>query len=761
MHRILCAIVLWLITCGAALSAEPAVDELIDQLLDPENRTYSKAGTALGAMGDRAVEPLAAHLDITDPNLRRRVIYALGKTKAAAAVPHIARVALDPERDVSSSALSCLSEFGDAGVEAVVQMAFDPDETVRKRAATFATHRWRLPIAPVKVVTIKPDVLQVDGGLVISSTGLIARPYRLHAAVVRRDGKWRRVFTVNDVVLTDREVRADRLEKEREQVAKELHRRAGSLARNGLWFQHGGHGYYGSGGVQMRRFLERIATTDLPEAERARALYGVLRVEIRMAEKVAVACVASILLKPDASAARRAALTKTVLTDVPRFHLNMYGDHFELQAANVSTKYCIAKVAHYLQVEMVAKPGLRDRVSNLTIRLRKADRDTFLTVFADRLTANVAKEGGRYVLSSVAGPPPPKLKPWPVRWSYEGTWTYLRTPALSGNKVILGAGHDELVALHAATGNVLWQTKVPHAFCGAHVVGDVAYVAGDDNDMHAVRLRDGHLLWSHQAPRPVVDYGGGMRGRPSHGVRFLGLFDDAALFRSGDGNIYALNCSDGKEAWRLKNPVDGAHAALSDRTLFFTSSAKACAFDPKTRRTLWLKDKDSLPGGPPFVTGGRILIAGKGKVVALSGKDGTLKWRTDTGRKGGTSVVRGLTRGPLVVLGGYGDNHVYGLDRKDGRILWRTNVDGFPTKAAAWRGTQVLVVTNAGTVCTIRVTDGRPLAERALGVTGMAAPRVAGPLILVPSLDKSKAGRYGRGVGVLTANNAGGDAKPK
>jgi outer membrane protein assembly factor BamB len=112
-------------------------------------------------------------------------------------------------------------------------------------------------------------------------------------------------------------------------------------------------------------------------------------------------------------------------------------------------------------------------------------------------------------------------------------------------------------------------------------------------------------------------------------------------------------------------------------------------------RVVWSRGLGSLIEFPAVVADGVAYITNaRGRVTALSMRDGTVIWRHDTPR-GKMAASPAVWRDQLVVHGM--DGHVWVLRRSDGRLLWRYSVgspvesspvvlDGFDV-FGAWNGT--------------------------------------------------------------------------
>ena len=94
---------------------------------------------------------------------------------------------------------------------------------------------------------------------------------------------------------------------------------------------------------------------------------------------------------------------------------------------------------------------------------------------------------------------------WRVRLPYEGSGVLIEAmPVIYQNLVIVHTLSARTYAIDRTTQKVVWEfTFLLHTFhdCWAELYGDVLYVDGGDEQIHALRARDGSVIWS--APFPT------------------------------------------------------------------------------------------------------------------------------------------------------------------------------------------------------------------------------------------------------------------
>ena len=65
----------------------------------------------------------------------------------------------------------------------------------------------------------------------------------------------------------------------------------------------------------------------------------------------------------------------------------------------------------------------------------------------------------------------------------------------------LGSFNSQLVAIDAATGEIIWDVQLPgDSFGGATVVNDLVFTSVLSGQILAYKRETGDLVWSHQAP---------------------------------------------------------------------------------------------------------------------------------------------------------------------------------------------------------------------------------------------------------------------
>jgi outer membrane protein assembly factor BamB len=172
-------------------------------------------------------------------------------------------------------------------------------------------------------------------------------------------------------------------------------------------------------------------------------------------------------------------------------------------------------------------------------------------------------------------------------------------------------------------------------------------------------------------------------------------------FTGGEDGLYCADANTGAKLWQFPGGkekrihIDGA-PAVADGRVFVGSglySYVAVALDANTGEEKWRTDLKLRSFGPPTVSGGKVFYAvgtgnmafdtykydeegearekdAAGAVVCLDATSGKEEWRFELPK----SVHTGLALDAYSAYVGCRDGYVYALDRKSGKLRWKTEV---------------------------------------------------------------------------------------
>src|SRR2546423_7866392 len=192
----------------------------------------------------------------------------------------------------------------------------------------------------------------------------------------------------------------------------------------------------------------------------------------------------------------------------------------------------------------------------------------------------------------------PKLKG--VKWKFHTAGMVIGSPSIAAGVVYAGSTDGNLYAIDAESGSQKWKFETKSRIPSTPAIADgVVYFTAYDGNFYAVDAISGALKWKFQT-------GGERRfaGKHLHGTQPVAetmpdpfdcylsspvVWNGAAYFGSGDGNIYALDAASGALRWKFKTgDVVHASPAIAGGTVFIGSwDSYFYALDATTGKEKW------------------------------------------------------------------------------------------------------------------------------------------------------------------------------
>ncbi|MGI8844878.1 MAG: PQQ-binding-like beta-propeller repeat protein [Thermoleophilaceae bacterium] len=253
-----------------------------------------------------------------------------------------------------------------------------------------------------------------------------------------------------------------------------------------------------------------------------------------------------------------------------------------------------------------------------------------------------------------------------------------------------------LTAMNARTGREKWRFKAKPIESTPLLHGGILYVGSWDNNVYAVRARDGKKLWSHQTDGRVNTSAAYSKGR---------------IFIATDGgSVYALSAKTGRLAWRAQS-----QARFGSREFFYAAPTVAYgrvfigntdgtmyAFGQKTGNTLWARPLGTYIYSAAAVFGQKVFVGTyDGKLYALDAATGDTKWSRDmpSAVHAGPTVMGGLVYASTCSSCGSaaarpvktGTDSTSAFDVRNGHKVWSTAAGKYANPIVADRDRTYLV----------------------------------------------------------------------
>ena len=351
------------------------------------------------------------------------------------------------------------------------------------------------------------------------------------------------------------------------------------------------------------------------------------------------------------------------------------------------------------------------------------------------LPGEIVKQGDQYVLKEWS------LKLTPTNGGLEGTYFSIPVPITLARTSSLPA-EAPVPDLPRGPGPK-WQAKLGGAIYAPAAARDgVAYVGTAGGMFYAISLADGKFVWAFAAGRPVFGGAALMDGALffvcDNGFLFkldratgkeiwrydLGdgttprillhqVIDNSGDFDfdtnaptptiaegvvyvgSGDGSVHAVDATTGKRIWRaaVKGKVRVTATVDPTRVIVGTFDNLLYALDRKTGAELLKWDSRGPIVTSPALVDDKLIVGNRnGLLAALNFVTGAVVWRVQMWGSSAESEATPVG-GSLFLFGSSDLRRVALMDSKDGRVIWRTDVFGWPWPRPVLEGNTVFVST--------------------------------------------------------------------
>ncbi|MFA5688189.1 MAG: PQQ-binding-like beta-propeller repeat protein [Kiritimatiellales bacterium] len=245
-------------------------------------------------------------------------------------------------------------------------------------------------------------------------------------------------------------------------------------------------------------------------------------------------------------------------------------------------------------------------------------------------------------------------------------------------------GESGVIALNAATGEILWHYKTRSAVkCSAAVKGGTVYISTLLGSLIAVNALTGVKIWEY-------DFGINGTDRTVWNFAAPAVADDVIYAGPGD-RFTALNRHTGTKIWETSVAVGGMpsymHPAVGSDLVYLSIPYNygLVAFDRNSGEKIW-ENKQSRTSGAPVVDGISLYYPYERNLACLNAVTGETQWTkalSSSGALWGFSSPA-VSAGKLVA--GTPDGKILCLDKNSGETLWTFSGTGTTPVSIGGRG---------------------------------------------------------------------------
>ena len=302
-----------------------------------------------------------------------------------------------------------------------------------------------------------------------------------------------------------------------------------------------------------------------------------------------------------------------------------------------------------------------------------------------------------------------------VKWVFPTGARIVSSPVDRDGTIYFGGDDGNVYAVNAADGGQRWKHKTRGPVASTPAIdGDTLYVASYDGNVYALDARSGATRWKFATAGERRFEAKGLHGFLPANQTIADAFDvylsspvvaeGIVYVGSGDGNVYAIDASSGRLAWRFATG-DVVHAS------------------------------------PAYSKGVVYVGSFDSHFYALDAMTGREKWRFHGGEDPAIHNQVGFQSSPAVVNGivytGCRDSNLYALDAATGKEIWRYNASGswINTTPAVIDDKVVFATSDSRLYLVADAKTGKVLVQRQARAYMFASPAVAGDVVLVSVLN--------------------------
>ncbi len=189
---------------------------------------------------------------------------------------------------------------------------------------------------------------------------------------------------------------------------------------------------------------------------------------------------------------------------------------------------------------------------------------------------------------------------------------FYSSPTLVNDEIVVGIKDGYVYDIKATSGNIKWKYKTEGIVRSTAAVKDgVVYFGDTEGIMYAIDLSSGKEIWKFYIDGHEMkneDFGFDRRAIISSPV----ITSDKIIFGGRDGFLYAVNKSNGKEAWRVDHQVSwviSTPAVKDSIVVTGTSDGRFIqAVNLNTGKEIWKHNTNSIVWSSPIICNNKVYI---------------------------------------------------------------------------------------------------------------------------------------------------------
>ncbi|MED5546321.1 MAG: PQQ-binding-like beta-propeller repeat protein [Pseudomonadota bacterium] len=284
--------------------------------------------------------------------------------------------------------------------------------------------------------------------------------------------------------------------------------------------------------------------------------------------------------------------------------------------------------------------------------------------------------------------------------------------SFDGGKVFVTTGVGEVAALDARTGEQSWSVKPAGPLRGAPTVAfNAIYVMTQDNQIFALNAADGKVLWSES---------GSITQSGVFGVASPAAARGTVIAGYSSGELVAYRYENGRQLWSdalARTSISTEVGSLTDvdadpiidqgRVFALGQGGRMAAYELLTGQRVWELNLAGI--STPAVAGDWVFtLDDKAEILAISRANGKVRWLTQLTRYGNPKKRKNpvFWVGPVLagnaLWTGNSDGEVYRIDPASGEETLFTKTKGAVSLAPVVANSTLFVLDDSGRITAFR-----------------------------------------------------------
>ena len=306
-----------------------------------------------------------------------------------------------------------------------------------------------------------------------------------------------------------------------------------------------------------------------------------------------------------------------------------------------------------------------------------------------------------------------------VLWQFRTDGPVRSSPVISGDWLYVGSSDGHVYALNRHSGSMLWSVDVTRPVSSSPAVTRGLVIVGDRAGVfHALEVGNGAQRWRFETG-DLIPWEWGFEGWDVYTSSPV-IVDSVVLFGAGDGNLYAVELTEGRELWRFatEGRVRSSPAVAANVVYVGSADGRVYAVDLATGDERWRYetegashvsaefgfDRKSIIASPAISDGTVYVGSRDGFMYALDRATGEFKWRADHSVSWAMSSP--AIRQGVLYSGTSDGQFIHALAVGSGEEDWRSDAAGYTWSSPAVAGNTVYIGDGGGYLRALDLSSG-------------------------------------------------------